>query len=315
MEEDIISKKALKNHKINLDPTGLYSRYGCMIIFEDNQAKNSLRYKLEIKYLGKSDSNSNIFQINRNTDIYINDKLPESSMDELASKVSQVIYPLELETNKNGTLKSVTNFNEIQDRWSVLKKELKKYYKGETTDSYIKLNDKTLSISELFFNKIKQDWFLHLFFAPVYVSYTDSRYVFDKPKYYIAGNAGLVEYDAKKILEENTSGPIHFVKINGTINDQRCALDLEQELKFPYYKTLNSDEKPLEGTCNVTYGIHKDTGVIQGIEAFFETKFVQPKKITVKMFSLDKLEEIETPEEEKEVENGFWSRFFKKSNK
>lgn len=315
MEENIAIKKSLINNKINLDPTGLYSRYGCMIIFEDNHAKNSLRYKLEIKYLGKSDHNSNIFQINRNTDIYINDKFPESSMDELASKVSQVIYPLKLECNQNGTLKSVINFDEIKERWIVLKKELKKYYKGEVTDKYIKLNDITLSVSELFLNKIKQDWFLHLFFAPIHVSYTDSRYVFDKPKYYIAGNAGLVEYETKKTLEENSSGPIHFVKINGTINDQRCALDLEQELKFPYYKTLNSDEKPLKGTCNITYGINKETGVIQGIEAYFETNFVEKKKITVKMFSLDKLKEIETPQEENNEENGFWSRFFKKSNK
>ncbi|WP_010520524.1 hypothetical protein [Aquimarina agarivorans] len=321
-----IEEKALKNNTLYLNPEGLYTRYGCMIIFEDNHAKNALRYKLEIKYIGKSEENNNIFRIDRNPEIYINDTSPEANTDELAAKVSQVIYPLEIETTARGTLHTITNFKEVQTRWQKVKRQIKSYYQGESVDQYIALNDKTLIYPSLFQKKMAQDWFLHLFFAPIYGSYPDDAFnpekssfiispSYNTSKYYVAGNAGPVSYKTINKIKKNPSGPIHFVKIKGELHDERCALDLEQELEFPYYKMLNPEEKALKGTCDLTYGINKKTGVIEGIEAFFDTQFENPKKVTVKMFALEQVEEKEEVTTEKKATNSFWSKFLKKANK
>lgn len=101
--------------------------------------------------------------------------------------------------------------------------------------------------------------------------------------------------------------------INGNIDDERCALDLEQKLDNPHYKELDKNEKPLLGSCNLIYLFEGETGVIKAIEAEFETHFSMPKKILVKLSLLKKLVDKNAflIEEEKETKTGFWSKIFK----
>ncbi len=318
MIEASISQKALHASTLKLHPEGLYTRYGCMITFEEKQKKQELRYKLDIKYIGKSEANHNLFRLERSTAVYINDKLPDTSTEELAAQISQVIYPLELETKANGAFYRVVNFEAIQSRWQQVKTDVKSYYKGDVVDKYIALHDAPLTYPDVFNAKIAQDWFIHVFFSKLYLNYTARLSFESKEGYYVAGHAGKVNYDTVKTIEDNPSGPSHFVTIKGAINDERCALDLEQELTFPYYASNFPDEKQpqLKGSCDIMYAIHKETGVVTGIEGIFDTQFMSPKKVTVKMFALDPLKEKNTVFiEEGQKEQGFWARFFKKSNK
>ena len=320
MIQEQVSPKAFLDNALHLTPEGLYSRYGCMITFEEKGQKQALRYKLDIKYLGMSNTANSIFRLDRSAAVYINDKLPETTMDDLAAKVSQVIYPLDIETQGNGALRAVVNFEAIQKRWETLKAEIRLQYKGELIEKYIAMNDVPLKYPDIFFAKIAQDWFIHLFFTPLYLNYGDRLKFGDTAAYYIAGNAGGVNYNVIRRVNENPSGPRHFANINGVIHDERCALDLEQELTFPYFAANLPEEKqsqsPLVGSCDITYAIHKETGVVTGIEGYFDTQFMAPKKVTVKMFALGALKEkAPLGIEDGKKEDNFWKRFFKKSNK
>lgn len=315
MEENC-NLEILSDHHLSLKLDNFYGRYGCMAIFEDDQSKNELRYKIDIKYLGKQSEFTYAYRIERDPKIYINDKVSNNLMDELAAKVSQVIYPLDVLTSHDGSLKSILNFEEVCKRWPMVKEEIRKYYKGATVEKYLQLNDNTLSSYDQFYKKMSQDWFLQLYFSSLYISYSEDLYVFKKVYYSIAGNAGPVQYEATQKLEgTKTNDTSLFVKIKGEIKDERCALDLEQELDFPYYREIYPDEKDLKGTCNVTYSLNKETGIVEGLEAEFDTKFSEPKKVMIKMYLLDTLADDDAIENNEKNENGFWSRFFKKSNK
>ncbi len=307
-----------REHQLLLKPKDFKGKYGCMITFEDKKSKTDLRYKLTIEFLGKTDEFTNLFRISRLPEFYLNDKAAEDFLDELAYEVSNSIYPLEIKTRRNGEILSFNNHDEVVSRWNETKKKLQKKYKGELVSKYIKLTDDTLRSEDRFFDKMSKDWFLQLYFAPLYQQYGHNYMVESEIKYPIAGNALPVNYDTKIKLEdlENESSKDMILKIKGNIRDDRCALDIEQELDTPYYAKINAKEKSLKGTCDITYLLDKKTGIVEGYEGCFDTKFTKEKKITVKMFLLEKLEKNAVAEDDldtnNEAQKGFWAKLFKK---
>lgn len=316
MEEDYNSDVFLENN-LHLKPDNFYGQYGFMTIFEDGKAKNEVRYKLSVKFLQIGDDGNNVFRIEREPIVYINDKAPDTIMEELAVKTSQVIYPLQLAVSDSGKLISVLNFETIGKRWITQKKEIRSYYKGETVEKYLQLNDNTLSSYDFFYKKIKQDWFFQLYFEELYVNYGSNLTIPKKGAYCVAGNAGPVNYEGEQKIEHVTTDKNlpYFVRINGEIKDERCALDLEQELEFPYYRNVYPDQKDLEGNYNLVYALNRKTGIIEGLEAKFETLFLEPKKVTIKCFLLENLVETEQKEEDDMEGLSFWAKFLLKVKK
>ncbi|KAA1245322.1 hypothetical protein [Aquimarina sp. RZ0] len=310
-----------RDHQLLLKPKGFTGKYGCMIILDDHQSRTELRYKLTIKFIGKVDEFTNSFRITRLPEFYINDQAPQDFLDKLAYEVSNVIYPLEIETLRNGQIHSINNHNDVVSRWNITKKRLSKNYKGLLVDKYIKLTDYTLRSPEVFFDKISKDWFLQLYFAPLYNVYSDDFTFGCEIKYPIAGKALPVNYLTELTIEdlENESSKDIIIKGKGKIKDQRCALDIEQELDDPYYAKINTNEKKLNGTCDLIYLLDKKTGIVEGYEANFETKFAKPKKVCIKMFLLEKIPEHsvliddqEAEENKNDNQKGFWTKLFKR---
>ncbi|MBW1296750.1 hypothetical protein [Aquimarina litoralis] len=308
-----------RDHQLILKPDNFKGKYGCMIIFDDQKSKTELRYKLTIQFLGKTDDFTNSFRISRLPEFYLDDKVPEDFLDKLAYEVSNVIYPLEIETLRNGQIHTILNHDEVVSRWNQTKKKLQKKYKGPLVDKYINLTDKSLRSEDVFYDKMSKDWFLQLYFAPLYNLYNDGFSFEHSISYPIAGKALAVHYNTKfkvEDLKKEMSEDI-IIKISGDIDDERCALDIENELDDPYYAKINPEEKKLKGTCDLTYLLDKKTGIVEGYEGDFETQFTTQKKVTVKMFLLEKMNDhsvlIEDEEENKEEnQKGFWAKLFKK---
>ncbi|MBQ4821277.1 hypothetical protein [Aquimarina sp. MMG016] len=236
-------------------------------------------------------------------------------MDELAFEVSKVLYPMDISTSSQGKLQKVLNHIEILDRWNKKKEKIKEFFKGDIVDKYINQTEKIIKNEEALFSKIQKDWFLNIYFDSLYKFYSEDLFI-DESKYYYVANTSPspIKYKAKSKIEINEKDI--RIKTKGIIHDERCARDIEHGFDSPYYKKHNKKEKALKGSCNLVYLLEKDTAIIEGIEAEFETKFKQPKKVLIKMFLLEKLttkrNSMLVEKEEKTSQTGFWGKLFKK---
>ncbi len=311
-ELEVTKNSSLVNDVLSQDLTNFHGKYGCQIIFEDNNGKNEIRYKLNIKYKGAINELTHRFIIDRDDIVYINDSPPDTFMDKLAYETSKTIYPLELKVNYNGDLLEVQNQEHVIKRWDLEKQKLKEYYKGNLANTYLILFEKTISNPQKLLHKIKKDWFINLYFSNIYVNYTSDGFIKTKRRFPIAGKAAPVLYKLNQSIEniEDKSTGEYLIKVKGSIKDERCALDIEQHFDYPFFKLKDSDQEDLEGDCKITYMVTREKGLLEGFEAFFDTKFQNPKKVTVKMYLLEQI--VKNSVDAEESEEGFWSKFFKK---
>ncbi|PKV50745.1 hypothetical protein ATE84_2811 [Aquimarina sp. MAR_2010_214] len=308
-----IEKCALKESHLYLKPDGFSGKYGCMVVFEDNNQKNELRYKLDITFIERSNEINTVYSIDRDDEVFINDRAPENFIDQLAFEASTFMYPLLVTTNYEGKIFDIANFEAVKNRWRKHQKELKEKYKGKLVDLYLKRMDEALQSKNIFEQKILKDWFLYLYFAPLYTSYSDDYFVYKKITYPIVNKITPVSYDVEQKIEKHKKG--FRVKINGEIQDDRCAKDIEQFLNTPYHNIINPGEKDLKGECEIQYLINDVSGIVEGYDAKFRTSFRVEKKINVRMFLLEHLQNknqsLDAEEENKtKSKKGFFSRLF-----
>jgi len=279
--DDDESKSDVK-HKFILRPNKLSGKYGCMVSFEKGAVKNEIRYKLDIDFY-KGKNGINIFKIDRAKELFINDFPPENFLDQLAFETSKVLYPLELEVLNDGNIKRIQNFKEIKERWDKAEEKIRAYYKGELTDKYLKLTTKTLKSEAKLISKLSKDWLFYMYFK-LFTKYGYKEKLMQFPT---AGKALPINYAVTHKIEERLDVDDVLIRIKGKIKDERCALDLEQELDFPYYRNIDKNEKDLKGICDVIYSLNNKTRIIEGIDATFYTEYLEPKKVIIKMFLID----------------------------
>jgi len=211
----------------------------------------ALRYKQEFEYLGENNGQGHLFRVTRSNDIFVNDKEPDSFIHELGCEVSKVIYPLDVLCGQVGNFKTVTNFTEIQERWSVKKEQLLTKFKDESVKKYIESVSQTMAFKERFLSKLKSDFFLAIYFKPIFLYYT-----------------------AFLNFETNLSFPV---------------LGLAKPVNFKINQAIDetSEDDEDKGTLDLTYLLNYETQVIEDIYGAFDLKFGYVKKIQIKMFLLE----------------------------
>lgn len=311
-----VHTNALDNYHLRLNPKSLNATYGCSVFFDDGKSQNEVRYKLDISFIGDLENEIRSYRIQRDKNIYVNDKKPDTFVDKLAFEVSQCLYPLDIRTSKNGKLLAILNFEDIILRWNRTKECLQEDYKSKLTTKYIKATETSLQSEVMLLKKISKDWFINLYFNDLYKFYSENFYIDEKVEYPIVGTIKPITYKVRSTIASNEDTKDIRLDVKGTIDDERSALDIEQKLDAPYYREIDENEKSLKGDCDLIYLFEGSTGIIEAIEANFNTKFSTPKKILVKLFLLKKLEQknsfVVKDEEEREDKPGFWSKLFKK---
>ncbi|WP_344923956.1 hypothetical protein [Aquimarina addita] len=275
--------QAFEESRLSLEATNAKSIYGCMITFDEKGSQETnIKYKLSIEHIAERENSYNAYKINRAEDVWINHKTPESSYDQFSFLSSQFIYPLEVETTATGNLNKITNYKEIKERWKAHEILLQKKYQGDFVSDYIKSMSFSLVNEDVFFSKIKNDWFIYLYFSPLYISYSDDLYKFTRRSYPIIPGTLPVKYELKQSIEQIKQ---HLrVQVKGSIDDDRCTLDLVQGLNAPYHSILNPSEKKAKGTCAIEYFINQVTGVLEGYHGTFEQKIEGIKKVSISMY-------------------------------
>ncbi|MBA6316568.1 hypothetical protein [Cellulophaga baltica] len=285
MSENLSNINLLEAVNVKLEPQGFKGIYGCMIEFQSESKMNFLKFKYSYEYLGNKNYSGHIFKINRFKDIYINDKSPQNFIEDISIEVSETLYPLEVQCNHSGGFKTIRNFDEIKKRWHKKKKSLLSKYRNESVIKYINVFDKSMSFEELFIEKMRNDFFLSLYFQPIFKYYTAFYKIESTLKFPIVGTSKQVCFKVNQRLDENHLKENEYrIIMDGEIEDERSLTDLEQKLDYPIY---NSDSIEDKGNCQITYQLNNISKIIEGIYAEFNLNFGNTRKVVVKMFLLE----------------------------
>ena len=264
-------------------PLGVARTYGVVFISEDeNQKKLQIHYEIDVICLEETDDENFIFEIFKHQ-IYINEKKPNILIDELSEQCGKVIYPLQLKVNRQGEILKITNQQQIADRWENKKVDIKQSYNGDEVTLLLQHMDIVIENEKKLTDLIIQrDWFITLFFSPVYNINAIKKKEISLP--FIPYAKG-VSYEIKNKIKPHQykEGDI-LIKQKGTCIDSRGEKDILRGNLISIHK----NNKTVNGKINLTYQLYKDSllpDVITGMCTLdFSSK--RGKKMSVEMYNL-----------------------------
>lgn len=263
-------------------------RYGYVISFIDGDEKNKLKYEVEITFLKTIPEVARLFKIDRVSSVYVNNAEPDLLIDQLAYETGKVFYPLIAEIDFDGKFIRIRNVEEIQTRWIKNREEILEYFTGEETEKYLGLMDEAIADEEYLNEVIANDMFISTYFSGIYRSYTWSLTVQENLSFPIAGKGRPVNFNVTATVAKqlNSFNAIEL-QHQGEANDERSALDIEEEQFFPLQKLEDPATNPVEGTYQALYILNKETKAIESVVAEWKLDLKNKKEIEVKIFEIE----------------------------
>lgn len=223
-------EKLLKSTKLSLPQIASEKNYGVIINFLPK--KLSIHYKIKVNRTAEF-----IAIIKEKT--FVNNQEIDQTIEQLFEKAEQVLYPLQILTNDNGSLSKILNRKEINERWKKeAEPQLRKYYQSETGEEIINKLDQAFSDVNKKRDLLNRSLFYKLFFLPIYQGYQN----FVKDDYlsiYFAGISQEISYRIEYDLEkEFTRGDKIALNLSGreeenifNKNRERGEIDLLYKLR------------------------------------------------------------------------------------
>lgn len=274
------------NFSLNFGSSAQKRKYGfCYENYENDILKNQIHYEVDVDILSDNYDDNCIFEINREQ-FYINNKRPDSKIEQIADKASQAVFPLRIKIKKNGEIEEILNVEDVKRRWLSAKKEILQYYKGGIIAKVINKMDSILLNDNALKKSIHQNWFFHLYFKPIYVEYTSKlrfKSIWESP---VFGNQ-FIEYGVihtvKDQYDENDKITVNAI---GTAIDDRTVDEIIDGYNFPKKYYSEEPEETVDSTMNVEYKLYQEDRSIFSITGTFETKINESlnKKIEIGIY-------------------------------
>ena len=176
--------------------------YGVCITFENENSVNEVKYEVKVSRLKPGSNNEPLFLIERTSEVFVNEGIPELVADRLAYEAGKVFYPLVISVDNNGGFERVYNHEEIIKRWPKIKSKLLSNFDGEMTDYYIANMEKLLAIPLNVTNVFgKNDWLINTFFKPLYKVYQKDK--IEKMTFPILNNSNVDNYLIAEKFDKN----------------------------------------------------------------------------------------------------------------
>jgi len=148
---------------------GLTLNYGVRLTFGREGNETELKYTCSVRRLNNGSEGNFVFALDRTSDVYINEIVPDLIADKLAFEAGKVFYPLHLSVAPSGELHGVANAETIRQRWPDVKEGLRNYFYGEFFEEYLQKMDNLLLEEHNIFSALSRtDWLLNVFFQPFY---------------------------------------------------------------------------------------------------------------------------------------------------
>lgn len=264
-----------KEYLLNFIPQNIIGIYGTNIEISKLENTTKIQFKASIQYVGSYSNEDYAFHL-RKKEISISENSSEL-VYELAKKCSAVFFPLTIITNSNGVYKYV-RLDDIQKRWDTEKENIKRYFKGKGSDSYIKSIDKQISDPNIMAKILSNDMFFSIYWSIQYGILSPQESIIKRVP--IIPFTDPILYNCNQIitLEENKLIITH----EGKVDDKRKTFDIynkDLELKEVFLEDI-----PLEGDYIMNYLVDLETNQIKSIEGYINIKYnniiITQQKIT-----------------------------------
>jgi hypothetical protein len=265
---------------LQFQPKKIDDRFGVMHTITEGDEINTIKFEISIKFV-KTIEKFPIFEVNRLSEVFVNDEEVNTTADQLAAKCSEILYPLHVVTNDTGQWIGVNNFKDIQERWQKLKIDLEEEYQGEWFQDYVSQMDDSMQDEESLTHTLKGDWMLFTYFNAVFLDYTKAFELKRELHFPFIKNAPPVKFSVNqsitKYLNEYNTGEITF---EGHITDERSTIDIERGYLIPVY-------------ANEMGAIPTENGTVYGKYFFSKSNKLETAYLSFEV-QLEKLKKIET---------------------
>lgn len=276
-----------KGNSLTLHPENSVRRYSVVIIIEKGESKNELKYEVSVRWL-KTEKGQHFFEIDRTSNLYLNEEEVNEIADLLAYRTSGVLYPLHISTDEHGRFETVENAEVFSKRWVAVKEELYKEFEGETVDEYCGKIEKVISQPEAINLYIKNDYFIRTLFFGIYQSFGKEYRTEMTATFPVVDNA--IEPRYKLTLEtdplKEETGLI-TIEGSGKLYEERDIDDFIRKSPF----SLIIEDNPVmneEGTFRLISYLKGETSLPESLYLECSIMLQEEKKISVSVSGIDK---------------------------
>ncbi|MDN3673010.1 hypothetical protein QWY99_08095 [Flavobacterium branchiarum] len=294
--------------------------------FENDTLISSVHYEVEMICNQSYDNNNSFFfEIDRKQ-VYVDNTEPDLKIEQIADRCAQAIFPIRIKVSEDVKIMRITNHDDIKKRWPEIKKKLSEYYKGNIVSEILDKFEVTLYDMTLLGQSIFKTWFFHLYFRPLYTTYTKNEaleFIWESP---VFGHQ-MISYAVQQTIEEQYSATDKlFINVKGKSIDKRAINEVLNGYTFPKSEMLAIKMAPLESEMQVQYKLYGEDQSIFSIIGTYQTKISDTKqKITqieihhvpenssFRPSAQPRQENISfwiDQEEPVKKKTGFWSKFF-----
>ncbi len=237
----------------------------CYNIITGDKVEN-MSVELSVEDKEQDQEGNHLFEVNKISKTYINGEEPNSIADELADKVSALLYPIAVVVNKKGKWIDIYNYTSIKERFEKGKAAVLDEYTGEWAKKYIALCEQSLSSKDILKRSFENNWFLNSFFSELYVSYTVNLSFEKNIHFPLIPHIKSVDYSiTQKINEYLNEFELIEIEQKGILIDERSIADFENEQNYPYYGVGNKNQPKTTGHFESKYYINPNTNTIDSL--------------------------------------------------
>ncbi|WP_284462262.1 hypothetical protein [Chryseobacterium sp.] len=269
-----------RGNSIVFQPEHSLEKYGVVINIEAGNHKNELKYETSVRWL-KYESNLHFFDIDRTSNLYLNEEEVNEIADMLAYKTSKVLYPLQVSVDKHGKFNNIENLSVFKERWASVKDEVYKEFEGAVVDQYCDKIEKIIEEPETLKLYLKNDYFIRTLFFGIYQSFGQNYQIEGKESFPVVNNPIEPEYKIR-IEVDPLKDEYDLVNIagEGKLNDERTTSDFINNYPF---SMIISDNPMMnnEGDFRMQYYLNGETFLPETLYLECSIMLTEEKKISV----------------------------------
>ncbi|MBB6370817.1 hypothetical protein [Chryseobacterium shigense] len=266
-------------------PGNLFMKYGVIVTIENNDRKNELKYETSVRWL-KTENRLHFFEIDRISNLYLNEEEVNEIADLLAYKTSKVLYPLQISVDEKGKFNDVENLSVFKERWSSVKEEVYKEFDGETVDEYCLKIERIIEEPDAMNLYLKNDYFIRTLFFGMYQSFGQDFRTGTEVSFPIVNNPVEPKYEIKLEIDplKDEYNLVH-IEGEGTLNDERSVYDFMNKAPF----SMIIEDHPVmnhEGNFRISYYLNGETLLSESLYLECDIQLEKKKKISVMIAGL-----------------------------
>lgn len=219
------------------------NQYYVEYLKKQGEKQTRISFDVQVEHKKTINNEYHLFEVSKLTPTTLNGEVENNDVQEINEKINNIIYPLQVITNDNGSFKEVLYPENIKKQWDKLKKELQEEYSGMCFSHIIDYNDQILKDKDKFVESFKDFWLLKTLFPSIYSLYNFNGGVYEVLDFELINEELPLQYKVyKSFTNIDTTGNLLKFDYKGNLTDKRSRMELEWLTNNPSFQEYNNLE-------------------------------------------------------------------------